>query len=424
MIKQLLTIGFVLATLSGYSQDESNIQQSDSIINASYNDVYLKSIEQQEQFESYVAQSETTNSASYQRKLRRDSIRANKKIWATVLGGPSYTPEASFGVGGALLASFRLDNSDSVSFRSFLPIGFNISINGTMVVAGAGTLFFKENRFRIYSTYGYRNEPAHYYGKGIESIESNYRSDSTTLFHKQTFQFNPRFVWSVRNNFYLGALIDLNYTKGDDFNEVMLNDEYFNLFEQKYFNSGIGGIIQYDTRDDVATPFKGVYLSAMAKIYGKYLGGDYNYQLLDLEYRQFVPLMERTTLAVVARSQIGFNDVPYTELPSFGSPFDLRGYYLGQYRDKSMGYAIAEYRQMIGSMEAYEQGRFYSKLGYVLWAGVGTLGDTPAEWTKYKYNYGVGFRIQIQPRKNFRIDVGKAHGQEGVQFYLNMTEAF
>ena len=35
----------------------------------------------------------------YYRQLRKDSIRANKKIWWSVLGGPSYTPEASLGVG-------------------------------------------------------------------------------------------------------------------------------------------------------------------------------------------------------------------------------------------------------------------------------------------------------------------------------------
>ena len=58
----------------------------------------------------------------YYRQLRKDSIRAHKNIWWSVLGGPSYTPEASFGVGGAVLASFRMNKQDTISQRSFLPV--------------------------------------------------------------------------------------------------------------------------------------------------------------------------------------------------------------------------------------------------------------------------------------------------------------
>ena len=78
----------------------------------------------------------------YYRQLRKDSIRARKNIWWSILGGPSYTPEALLGVGGAVLASFRMNKQDTISQRSFLPAGLNLSINGTIVAAGAGTFFF------------------------------------------------------------------------------------------------------------------------------------------------------------------------------------------------------------------------------------------------------------------------------------------
>ena len=295
----------------------------------------------------------------YYRQLRKDSIRAHKKIWWSVLGGPSYTPEASLGVGGAVLASFRMNKNDTISQRSFLPAGINLSINGTIVVAGAGTFFFNQNKFRIYASYGYRNEPAHYYGKGYETIEHVDRSDSTTRYHRSYFQIYPRFVWEVRPHFYLGGLFD------------------FNQFKRKYLNVGIGGLIQYDTRNDVATPTKGVLLSGNMKAFGKYLGGAYNYEILELEYRHFVNVFRpRSTLAWIAKSQIGMGDVPYSELPSFGSPFDLRGYYWGKY------------------------------------------------WNKWKLNFGAGLRVQMQPGKNFRLDIGKEPGLDGVQVYMNMTEAF
>lgn len=58
----------------------------------------------------------------YKKQLRRDSIRATKRIWWSILGGPSYTPEASLGIGGAALASFRINPDDTLrNDRSFLP---------------------------------------------------------------------------------------------------------------------------------------------------------------------------------------------------------------------------------------------------------------------------------------------------------------
>ncbi len=109
-----------------------------------------------------VLQSMTVIDERSPRQIKRDSVRANKRVWTSVMGGPSYTPEASLGVGGAVLLSFKTNPEDSVALRSFLPMGFNVSINGTFVVAGAGTLFFNENKFRIYTSYGLRNEPANF----------------------------------------------------------------------------------------------------------------------------------------------------------------------------------------------------------------------------------------------------------------------
>lgn len=372
-------------------------------------------------------------SASQQKQLlrqqRRDSIRAHKKVWTSILGGPSYNPEASLGIGGAMLMSFRMNKHDTISQRSFIPVGFNISINGTFIAAGAGTLFFNENKFRIYAKYGFRTEPANFYGIGYDQIKEGeqlkdlYGKDSVT-FHKTSIQFNPKFVWEILPHLYTGALVDINYAKSKDMSAFMEQNAAILKYGKKYHNIGLGALFQYDTRDDVATPYHGMLLSATGTLYGKYFGGDFNYEMVEFEYRQFQQLFKRrSTLGWTAKSQIGFDNVPYTELPIFGSPFDLRGYLWGKYRDKSMAYGIVEYRHMFMSQEAFDRGAFWSKFGAVAWVGTGTIGETPAKWNKWKFNYGVGLRIQLQPRKNFRLDIGREPGQKwGV--YMNMTEAF
>ncbi len=364
-------------------------------------------------------------SAVPETQARRKRPRDPNKPWASILGGPSYTPEASLGIGGAMLLSFKMNKQDTVSQRSFLPVGFNISLNKTIVVAGAGTFFFNEDKYRLYMNYSFRNEPSNYFGKGYESIEKTELGANTTRFHKMLLQLNPRFVWQAKPGFFVGGLIDINYTSSKNFNPVMLEDPYFQKFSHSYLNSGLGIILQYDTRDDVATPGKGVYVSGTGKFYSHIFGGKYDYQILELEYRHFFPLFHRrSVIGWAAKTQIGFNDIPFTELPMFGSPFDLRGYYWGKYRDRSMMYGLVEYRHMFGSNEAYERGTFGSKLGFAVWGGAGTIGDTPLDWKKWKLNYGIGLRIQIQKNKNFRLDIGREPGSKGLLFYMNMTEAF
>lgn len=358
------------------------------------------------------------------RQIRRDSIRAHKKVWFSVVGGPSYTPEASLGVAAALLASFRIDRSDTISQRSYIPMGVNVSFNGTIVAAGAGNLFFKENRFRLYLKYGYRDEPSHYFGKDYDAIARVEKGDCTE-FHKMNLQLNPHLYWQMIPNLYLGVLLDVNYTKSSRINDYMAQDPYFLKYSPEYLNIGLGLTLQYDTRDDIATPSQGVLVAGTGKFYSPWFGSKYDYQLLEVEYRHFLTLFRRrSVLGWTVKSQIGFNDIPFTELPMYGSPFDLRGYYWGKYRDKSMLYGLVEYRHMFGSNEAYSKGRFFSKFGFAVWCGTGTLGETPAEWSRWKLNYGAGLRIQLQPGKNIRLDVGKEPGTKGVLFYMNMTEAF
>ena len=51
--------------------------------------------------------------------------------------------------------------------------------------------------------------------------------------------------------------------------------------------------------------------------------------------RQYKTVGKRKVLAWTIQSKNAFGDVPLTKYVLSGPPFDLRGYYLGQFRDKS-----------------------------------------------------------------------------------------
>jgi hypothetical protein len=57
-----------------------------------------------------------------------------------------------------------------------------------------------------------------------------------------------------------------------------------------------------------------------------------------------------------------------------------------------------------------------------MWLGAGTLGNTDKHFDDIMPNFGVGYRIQVQPRMNLRLDIG--FGTVSYGFYFNFNEAF
>ena len=70
-----------------------------------------------------------------------------------------------------------------------------------------------------------------------------------------------------------------------------------------------------------------------------------------------------------------------------------------------------------------QEGRKESRHGFVTWAGVGWIGENMRDLRgHYLPNLGIGYRFELQPRMNVRIDFG--WGIESSGIYFNFTEAF
>ncbi|MEG1937125.1 MAG: BamA/TamA family outer membrane protein [Rikenellaceae bacterium] len=359
-------------------------------------------------------------------KNHRDSIRAYKNWWISVLGGPSYTPEASLGIGGAALMTFLTDRNDPNLMRSFIPIGFNVSINGTFVLAGISCLYFNDNSFRIYSNYGFRLEPANFYGIGYKEADIEKNKDEV-IYDKQTLYLRPVFLWDVwEKKLFLGPMLDITYNNGSGMPNNMESNPAVMKYGHRFVDIGVGFSAQYDTRNNESFPIKGIYAILKATAYPEFMGNKYSYGYISTEFRHYIQLFHRrSTLAYTIRLDNGIDNVPYSNLPTFGSPFDLRGYIMGKYRDQNMGYGMVEYRHMFGTREQYARRAFVSRLGAVAWFGAGSISDKMKNMTNWKTNYGIGFRYEIQPYKNFRLDIGRGTGKgNGWLVYFNMTEAF
>lgn len=364
------------------------------------------------------------------KELHKQKV-AKRNFHYNILGGPSYSPDFGVLIGGSALMTFRMDPKDTTMMRSVVPASMAFMFSGGLNVVVKPQLFFRNDKFRIFGQFTYKNTQENYYGVGYETNKDYVRSETTSQYQYSGIQVNPWFLFRLgESNFFLGPQVDLNYDKMKDVAEGITKDPYYIVAggtENGYsnFSSGVGFLLSYDTRDIPANPYKGLYLDFRGLMYQKWLGGDNNFYRLELDYRQFKTVGKRKVLAWTIQSKNVFGDnIPLNKYVLSGTPFDLRGYYMGQYRDKTSHMALVEYRQMFNNSRDTWFKRVISHLGYVAWGGVGFMGPDPVHIEGVLPNAGLGLRIEVQPRMNVRLDFGRNFINKQNLFYLNMTEAF
>lgn len=364
------------------------------------------------------------------KELRRQRV-ANRNFHYNILGGPSFSPDFGFLVGGSALMTFRMNPKDTTMRRSVLPFAMAFIFKGGLNIMVKPQLFFKNDKFRIFGQFSYKNTLENFYGVGYSTNKHYERSDSTSQYRYSGIQINPWFLFRIKEtDWFIGPQIDLNYDKiSNPAKHLVEQEDYKNAggTENGYenFSSGLGFLITYDTRDIPANPYKGLYFDIRGLLYQKWLGSDTDFYRFELDYRQYKSLGERKVLAWTVQTKNVFGkNIPLNKYVLSGTPFDLRGYYMGQYRDKSSHIALVEYRQMFNTDRSNWLKRIIHHLGFVAWGGAGFMGPNPGKIEGVLPNAGLGLRIEVQPRMNVRLDFGRNFINKQNLFYFNMTEAF
>jgi len=355
--------------------------------------------------------------AALRKEKRQEKIDQGKML-ITPMIGPSYTPELQFTLAGLVMISFKTNSKDTLIQRSSAPINIGGSSTGAFFVGTKLTSFWKQDKYRIYADLFYKKMPDNYYGVGFEQAFNTPKSDSTTKYTRAWFWFYPTFLFQFKKNQFVGPGVDVNYTKGSDPSDGVASDPYYQKYNDRPLNVGLGAVYQYDSRDIPINAWKGWFLQVKAFVYSTYLGGDNNYGLFEVDYRNYFKIKrDGRTLAIQARTRLTSGDVPYGEMSQIGTPFDLRGYHWGQYRHQDMLYFISEYRHQF-----IKKNGSLSKSGFVTWVGIGSIGEVVADFTQWLPNAGFGYRFEVQPRMNVRLDIGFGRHSQGI--YFNINEAF
>lgn len=257
-------------------------------------------------------------------------------------------------------------------------------------------------------------------GLGYDKAVNTPQSDSTTAYNREWWWINPQVIYPFKSGYFAGINIDYNYTQGTDPSDGVAQDPNYLAFNDRPLNSGLGQILRHDSRDVPVNAWEGLYLDLNVTFYSTAFDGDNDYQIFSINHRQYKQVgRPGQTLAWQMRTRLGTGDIPYGEMGQLGNPFDLRGYTWGKFRDKSLFFVIPGYRHTF-----YNSHGEMTKHGAVAWIGTGMIWDfdfTDSQDLNWLPNFGVGYRLQLQPRMNLRLDVGIGRETSGI--YVNFNES-
>ena len=336
---------------------------------------------------------------------------------------PSYTPETSVMLTGGGLYTFKINPENKLLSRSSVPFSIGYSTNGSLLISIKANIYGLNDKLRFTGEYWNKNMPGNYWGVGYEKGRYTPQSDTTTQYHRNWQQFKFKIAYEVFPKLFLGLNYDNNSTVATEINDVMAVDSNYLLHGSEVNNSGFGMVLRYDSRDFPENAFKGMLLELAGTGYAKNSRSKNVFQVYELDYRQYQQIIRKgSTLAWQIKTRLSYGDVPWTDLSMIGTPFDLRGYIWGNYRDYASTFALAEYRYMFARKTPNGRGDMYGPFGFVVWGGTGSVAQDVGEFTQWLPNAGVGLRFEIQKRMNLRIDYG--FGADSQAFYFSFNEAF
>jgi len=261
-----------------------------------------------------------------------------------------------------------------------------------------GKTFFDENMQRLSAGLIYgniKNEYKDFLGGGVPL---NSTDDFQATFLRYSYKFFP--------NIYIGGqFVSSNYEiiGNDPLSEIILGE----LGLSGFSSNGFGLTSEYDTRDNVNSPQKGSFVNINSLSYRKGLGGNEDFDVINLQARHYFQQMKKLILAMRLDGKFTI-DAP----SSAYATVDLRGYTSGQY--------LAQYSS---TFELEERLELTHGFGAVVFSGVNALyGQNSSEFYP-SLGGGLNYMMKKEEKMVVRLE-GAVGKDDSYGIYLQFGRAF
>ena len=242
----------------------------------------------------------------------------DKKFDVSFIISPSYTREASFGIGGLASGLYRLDRTDSIMKPSDVNIMGNISVSGLYVIALGGNNYFKGNRSRLSYEISFANQPLKLWGIDYAACADN----PATNYTRRKVMVDIQYLYRMVDRLLLGVRSEVSYA-----NIIKIdNPSYLQGQAHSYTFTGIGLSLQYDSRDFIPNPQKGIYAMAEVTLYPQFISSyDKTLARTTLIFDTYHRLWESGIIATDLYGRFNGKDTPWILREQLGGSTRMRG---------------------------------------------------------------------------------------------------
>ncbi|MFY7943373.1 MAG: BamA/TamA family outer membrane protein [Crocinitomicaceae bacterium] len=342
--------------------------------------------------------------------LQNDTLHRKQGLFALPL--LYYTPDTRWAAGMAGVFYFNTGHTDSSldTRLSYMKLLGDYTQNKQTDIWAEWNIFTNHESFLTKGEFRYRNFPDKFYGIGNQSLSSNLEAYTYDL-----IKFKLLGMKQIKPHWFVG--FDYQFEKEYGFEldpkGVLLNSNI--LGNQGGIGSALGGLITYDSRDNVINAYSGKLFEFSTYSNHRKLGSTFHYTNVNLEYRQYYEWKKNHIFAFQALVNLNFGEVPFLDMARLGSDGILRGYPANRFRD----------HHMIG-LQAETRFPIHKRLGMVVFAGAGdvfySLHDLSLKNIKFSIGSGLRFVFNTAERLNLRLDYGV--GKNSTSYYFLLTESF
>lgn len=375
------------------------------------------------------------------RLIRGDkSPKVNKKrSGISILPNPNYNPSIGLQIGAKVVGGMYLGDKDNTSMSIFAS-AVSYTTRGIIFGYVMHDTYTSKNKWNIKGGVMLAKMVGLDYGIGMGNKINSQNEDDQLLNNPErnryvnhfiTYGLNERVYKKLAPGTFIGAGVFFEIrrkvkTLGDyEKTPLQLYSERYGYNPKNYNNNGLMFNVQYMTRDNPNSAYKGIYTDVVLRMGQKWMAGAQNYYQLITDFRKYFQLSQSRPNHVLAlwywgSYRLGGN-MAYLDMPGTGKDTFARlgrGYTNGYFKGSSFAYTEAEYRFPI------LRNQFLSG---VVFANIQTGNDRIGTklFEQFQPAGGAGLRLLFNKatRTNLCIDyaVGK-FGQKGL--FLGLNEAF
>ncbi len=247
-----------------------------------------------------------------------------------------YTPETRFAFGGGVSFTIQLHKDSSTNYSQIFFVAAYTQ-NRQIVAYFPFDFYSKDNDYYLDGEVGFYRYSYYYWGIGENRVPKElyamrYPRLIANVYRKLTPHLYSGLAYNFEKDVILKTQLGGELSTGEVTGTLGCTV------------SGLGLDALYDTRDSIFFPTKGWYIKAVSYFNYPVFGSTVSFAKIITNVSYYKQICKPLILAFNQQNIFCFGDVPFNQLALLGGSKQMRGYYLGYYRDKFLSLFQAEAR--------------------------------------------------------------------------------